>query len=81
MAVYISEFEMYEILETLLYNLPSTTENNFINYGINPLSSLVFEEIGKTKNIVESLSVVGSGKTFEHTIDMSKRKINKIVLS
>ncbi|MGM1044907.1 MAG: SPRY domain-containing protein [Bacillota bacterium] len=72
----ISGFRMYEIMPDIIVNLPSISEQNFINYGADsPLNLDIYSNI---IDIVSDNTVLGSGKTYEHDIDLSKRKTNKI---
>lgn len=64
-----------------LINLPSTAsadEQRFIDFGMN--LPIEFPILNKMTNIVDTATTLGSGKTFEHTVDLSKRRVDKIVL-
>ncbi|MNF11236.1 hypothetical protein D3C80_2124060 [compost metagenome] len=55
------------------------TEYNFINYGMNITTEINSERITKKILINSNSSSLSSGKTYEHSIDISKRKISKII--
>ncbi|MFD3258771.1 LamG domain-containing protein [Paenibacillus lentus] len=64
-----------------LINLPSTAsadEQRFIDFGMN--LPIEFPILNKMTNIVDTATTLGSGKTFEHTVDLSERRVDKIVL-
>ncbi|WP_339304641.1 hypothetical protein NST33_18745 [Paenibacillus sp. FSL L8-0435] len=92
----ISELEMFELLysnkillsssngvyslkDSSAYKLNTDSEKNFISYGADSISSFN-GYLTKMKDIKHTSAVLGSGKTFEHTIDMSKRRVDKITL-
>ncbi|MEC0306886.1 discoidin domain-containing protein [Paenibacillus lautus] len=52
-------------------------ENDFLIYGAD-LSSQIENVFGNIKKIILSQSPLGSGITFEHSVNLSKRKTNKI---
>lgn len=63
-----------------LISLDNISEELIQSYGINDslqLNEIISDErrIKSTKNILES------GKTFTHTVDLSKRRVDKIILS
>ncbi|MFS0855122.1 hypothetical protein [Paenibacillus taichungensis] len=70
--------EMYEKLFAKTVKLDRLTEPVFTKFGVISLSpnSEYYGEISVETNTTPS----GSGKTFEHTIDMSKRRVDKITL-
>ncbi|WP_427051182.1 discoidin domain-containing protein [Paenibacillus sp. TC-CSREp1] len=74
----IGKLEMYEYIKGFVYSLPSSDEETFIKYGVDQikLNSLYGKKVSMEKIKV----VLGSGKTFEHTVDMSKRRVDKIKL-
>ncbi|WP_106766462.1 hypothetical protein [Paenibacillus faecalis] len=74
----LSELELF-YRETKLVKLSSQTEEDFIKHGLDmPIDVCSFNgEVSINKNSND----LGSGKTFEHTIDLSKRKTNKISLN
>ncbi|ASA22786.1 hypothetical protein B9T62_19455 [Paenibacillus donghaensis] len=63
-------------------NLDSSTENTFLRYGLDGSSNglNLTKNIFTKKYVKSGTSLLGSGKTFEHTIDMSKRRVDKITL-
>ena len=75
----LSEIEMMEMSSNELYELDTLNENTALNYGSDTSINLT-EIFTKAKVIKSTNSTVGSGKTFEHTVDMSKRRVDKITL-
>ncbi|QWU14467.1 F5/8 type C domain-containing protein [Paenibacillus sophorae] len=61
-----------------IIDLKSSSEHNFLSYGLDN-SLLVPDEIEGITDINDASVNLGTGKTFSHTIDLSKRKINKIL--
>lgn len=76
----IGELKIYELITpNLLTMLPNQSEQTFINYGME--SPININQLSGVK-LIESNSITHeSGKTFTHTIDLSKRRVNKIILS
>ncbi|WP_405143791.1 hypothetical protein MHI48_09520 [Paenibacillus sp. FSL H7-0942] len=75
----IYELQMFEMKPSYLVQMESETETDFLNRGVGDLND--FNQILKTKkNLKKGNTVLGSGKTFEHTVDMSKRRVDKITL-
>lgn len=57
---------------------PSLIEElDYIRYGSSEVKN---ELITKVKSLTKENTQLGTGKTFEHTIDMSKRRVDKITL-
>ncbi|RPK28779.1 hypothetical protein [Paenibacillus xylanexedens] len=75
----LSEIEMMEKSPNELYELDTLNENTALNYGSDTSINLT-EMFTKAKVIKSTNSTVGSGKIFEHTVDMSKRRVDKIKL-
>lgn len=76
-AVY--ELEMFEMKPSYLIQMESITESDYLNKGVEKLTG--FNQILKLKkNLLKNNQILGSGKTFEHIIDMSKRRVDKITL-
>lgn len=76
-AIY--ELEMFEIKPSYLVQMESATESDFLDRGVGDIN--YFNQILETmKNLIKGNTVLGSGKTFEHIIDMSKRRVDKITL-
>ncbi|OME44711.1 hypothetical protein BSK59_33220 [Paenibacillus odorifer] len=76
----VGEMVMLESNDPLLIQLPNVlNENHFIKYGA--LSIDVTKGCCGVQNINNELTPLGEGKIFTHTVDMSKRQINKINLS
>lgn len=63
----------------LIKSIPSQTEQDFINYGMDDLSVVNFKSKFKQKQYVQNQSqALGSGKVFSHTVNFDKYIINKI---
>ncbi|WP_019639008.1 SPRY domain-containing protein [Paenibacillus fonticola] len=77
----ISAFKMYEQSTDIVVNLPSHNEIDFFNYGVDLDSSLFSENYSSTINIVSENASLDTGKIFEHTVDLSKRRVDKIILN
>ncbi|WP_340016436.1 discoidin domain-containing protein [Paenibacillus sp. FSL K6-1318] len=77
--VSIGEMEMMELGLSTLKFLPNNNETTFSNEGmqIGNLSELA----DKIKIYASNSVALSSGKIFEHTINMSKRRVDKIMLS
>ncbi|WP_434752016.1 discoidin domain-containing protein [Paenibacillus amylolyticus] len=73
----ISELTMHEKIEPLIIQLDRCRENEFIKYGMEDVTSEIYS---KLKDVVSVEHTLESGKTFEHTVDMSKRRVDKIKL-
>lgn len=71
------ELEMFEFNERQLITLSDSSKNIFIDYGNEKVE---YEKFLGEKFINNHSMSLGSGKTFEHTVDLSKRRIDKIVL-
>ncbi|RXZ78221.1 hypothetical protein EBB07_29645 [Paenibacillaceae bacterium] len=74
----LSGFKMYEVSADIVIRLAANTEKNFNKYGVD--SPVRFDRYTKIKNVVSDNVSANDGKIFEHTIDLNKRKVNKIVL-
>ncbi|MNV33584.1 hypothetical protein D3C71_1249550 [compost metagenome] len=74
----IGEVEMMGGTELSLSELSELTEYNFINHGMNMITEINYEEITKKMLINSNSSSLNSGKIYEHIVDMSKIKVNKI---
>ncbi|MEK3922242.1 SPRY domain-containing protein [Paenibacillus sp. FSL K6-2393] len=75
----IMELQMFEMKPSYLVQMESATETDFLNRGAGDIND--FNQILNTKkNLIKGNTVLGSGKTFEHTVDMSKRRVDKITL-
>ncbi|MNW28308.1 F5/8 type C domain protein [compost metagenome] len=78
--VTIGELKMFELLDAdTLYSLPNKTEEKFIQYGSESLAFNTY--LNKRTEIVDVPIDIEAGKKFTHTLDMSKRRVNKILLS
>lgn len=58
--------------------MSNCTESDFINHGVDEIS---FDSMTGEKKIERSETELGSGRVFKHTIDMSKRRVDRIVLN
>lgn len=81
-APYISigELTFFEVenSEPFFIRLDTSTARDFNNYGLNIMN---FSKPFTTfKDICSISNILNTGKTYVHTIDMSKRKINKVTL-
>lgn len=77
----ISTFEMMEVRSFSLTSLPSVTENDFINYGIDKGSVIDLSVEFNHKGYIERDStLLGSGKVFKQKIDTSKIPIKKVTI-
>lgn len=73
----INELKMYEVSLTLV-SLSDQSEKSFINYGVElPVNIAQLDGI---KSVESNSNTQESGKTFEHTVDLSKRRVDKILL-
>ncbi|OME44717.1 hypothetical protein BSK59_33195 [Paenibacillus odorifer] len=77
----VGEIKMYEITsDSYLSILDRSDEKTFISYGMNGNKSDFSLSMNRLKSIIQKNETLGTGKTFEHTVDMSKRQIYKITL-
>lgn len=75
---YVRELQFNHIDEVTPIKLDKAREVEFLNYGFDKVSpNRIFS---KLIEISAENTNSGSGKTFEHTIDMSKRRVDKITL-
>ncbi|MDP9698870.1 hypothetical protein J2T16_001767 [Paenibacillus intestini] len=73
------ELEMFEMKPSYIIEMGSVTELDYVNKGADEVNA--FNQIVNVKKkIKKNNTILGSGKTFEHTIDMSKRRADKITL-
>jgi hypothetical protein len=77
----IGEMRMYGIkylsMDSFHYDV---SEKTYIDFGMNEVENLA-HPIGEIREHINTNTTLGSGKTYEHTIDMSKRQISKITLA
>ncbi|WP_340026896.1 LamG domain-containing protein [Paenibacillus sp. FSL H7-0940] len=73
-------FQLFEYIGKNISMLitESATEDQFIKYGTDTIA--FNSEIKRVVDVLSHEVLLGSGKTFEHTIDMSKRRVHKITL-
>lgn len=76
----IDEFELFEKTDNELVISNEMNEDYSANYGSSGELSKFNSAIQEIKSIESNSSTYDSGKTFEHTIDMSKRRVDKITL-
>ncbi|PYE51669.1 discoidin domain-containing protein [Paenibacillus barcinonensis] len=70
---------VYSLKDSSAYKLNTDSEKNFISYGADSTSSFN-GYLTKMKDIKNTSTALGSSKTYEHSIDMSKLRVDKIVL-
>ncbi|OMD71239.1 discoidin domain-containing protein [Paenibacillus odorifer] len=77
----IGEMRMYGVkhllVESFHYN---PDEKMYETYGMSEIADLSIK-VGETREPINTSNTLGTGKIFEHTVNMSKRQINKINLS
>lgn len=78
--VFLSELEMfyYSLGEIIELDKLDANEKDFLTHGANKFDEVIVI-YDKNKKISTLHSSLGSGTAFEHLIDTSKRKINKII--
>lgn len=77
----IDEFELFEKADNALVSSNEINEKYFVDYGVNTKIS-DFSSIIQIIKSLQSISITHeSGKKFTHTVDLSKRKVDKIILS
>lgn len=80
----ISGMQMMEVTVPKLISYPKTlsspsSEQDFINHGLDDISIINLKENMRYKGYVNNKStVLGSGKSFEHSVDLEKYKVKKI---
>jgi len=72
-----NELEFLQRADMKLVKLSSPSEKNFIQYGS---STVQFGNLTSMVDVNDSGRDLGSGKTYQHSIDMSKRRVDKITL-
>lgn len=75
----LSSDDKYSIKDSTVFKMETDSEKNFLNYGADLISNFN-GYVTKQKDIKSTNVILGIGKTFEHTIDMSKRRVDKIIL-
>lgn len=73
-------FQLFEYIgkDISMLIIDSATEDQFIKYGTDTIA--FNSEIKRIKDTIVHVDALSSGKNFEHTIDMSKRRVDKIIL-
>ncbi|MFF3145803.1 discoidin domain-containing protein [Streptomyces sp. NPDC057927] len=75
----LNEFKMFETIFPTLTTVSSTSEDNFLKYGMDKSTTIdLTEEITTRKLIEQSPTVLGNGKVFKKSIDTSKIPIKKV---
>lgn len=76
----IGEIELYEkISDNFIKSIPSQTEQDFINHGLDSLSIINLKTNFTKKIYIQNQNIsLGSGKTFTQQIDLTRYKVNKI---
>ncbi|MBP1906676.1 hypothetical protein J2Z32_003340 [Paenibacillus turicensis] len=77
--IIINELKLFKTTIPKLITLPNQLEQTFITYGIE--SPINITQLNGVKSIESNSITHESGKTFTHTIDLSKRRVDKIILS
>lgn len=78
--ILLSSGDKYSLKDSIVFKMETDSEKNFLNYGADTISN--FNGYAVKKKDIKSTSVsLGSGKTFEHIIDMSIRRVDKIILT
>lgn len=76
------EIELIELIEAIFIKIPSSTESNFINYGVNKPIELDLSAEMSTKSFMEqSPTTLGSGKVFKKSIVTSQFPIKKVSIN
>ncbi|PRA08990.1 MULTISPECIES: discoidin domain-containing protein [unclassified Paenibacillus] len=78
-TVGVNEMEIFQKKNQTMYVLETSDEIDFIKYGMKSDISLK-EAVDNVKDVIKMNLSLASGKTFEHSIDMSKRRVDKIML-
>ncbi|MGG3504994.1 discoidin domain-containing protein [Paenibacillus lautus] len=80
--VFLCQFKMHYLNLSTLYEIDkaNATENDFLTYGVNNeiITNVGFDKHNRT---IFSHTPFASGKSFEHPIDLSKRRIKQITTS
>jgi SPRY domain/F5/8 type C domain len=77
--IHIGEMEMMDINNIVnSIKIENITEQDISTYGMNSQNIDVTKKFGLKKYTTTSNSALGSGKTFEQTLDLSKHVVNKI---
>lgn len=76
-SVGIGELRMYGIRHLSMSFFHNISELTYVNHGMNEVGNLTFN-VGEIKEYTNISITLGTGKIFEHTIDMSMRQIDKI---
>ncbi|MGV2886788.1 discoidin domain-containing protein [Paenibacillus taichungensis] len=76
-TVGVAEMEIFEKPIPTIYVLDSSGESAFSQYGME--GDIPFNKaVDKVKDVIKMNSPLGSSKTFEHTIDIAKRRVDRI---
>lgn len=78
-TVGVNEMEIFEKTNRTIYVLDSSDESEFIQYGMEG-DILLNGAIVKVKDVIKTNLALSKGKAFEHTINISKRRLDKITL-
>ncbi|GEM_PF-6529776 len=75
----INELKMYQFSPGIMYELNSVSESNFVNYGIENEEVIDFTQaIQEIVLVAQSSSMLGSGRLYEHQLDLSRRRVKNI---
>lgn len=78
-TVGVSEMEIFQKNNEIMYVLDTSNEISFNKYGMKSNKSFN-GAVDKIKDVIKTNFSLDSGKTFEHIIDMLKRRVDKITL-
>lgn len=71
----------YSLSEKTIILLPSLSNENVILHGIETGKEVQLDvPFNKMKFVQDESEIVGEGRVFTHALDMSKVKVNKIIL-
>ncbi|WP_167433915.1 discoidin domain-containing protein [Paenibacillus silvae] len=77
--ILLSSGDKYSLKDSTVIKMETDSEKNFLNHGADLITNFNGYAT-KQKDVKNTSALLGSGKTFEHTIDMSKRRTDKIKL-
>ncbi|MNV54981.1 hypothetical protein D3C71_1471980 [compost metagenome] len=77
-GVMVYEMTLIGKIEPQFITIDNVNEDVFLQYGTPEIS---IENYNIIKDVILNNTTLESGKTFEHTVDISKRNVKKITLS
>ncbi|WP_145413290.1 hypothetical protein [Paenibacillus xylanexedens] len=69
----------YSLKDSTVFKMETDSEKNFLNYGADLIPNFN-GYVTKERDLKSTSVTLGIGKTFEHTVDLSKRRVDKITL-